>query len=128
MTLKQLSSDVDTYEKSDCLHDTTQDSLEHLLNAKTEFEIRKDVSGVKSTISGKCDWTPVSIKQPSLTDEFDTNYLKNCKGIGVVKIGSLRARIQTKSATFFTPIATRTRSCTKFKSRLNELMNSTCTL
>ena len=64
----------DTSEKSDCLHDTTQ-------NAETlEFEIRKDIPGVKSTISDKCDWTPVSIKQPSLTDEFDTNYLKNCKG------------------------------------------------
>lgn len=113
----------DTSEKSDCLHDTTQ-------NAETlEFEIRKDIPGVKSTISDKCDWTPVSIKQPSLTDEFDMNYLKNCKGVGVVKIGSLlRAHIQTKSATFFTPIATRTRSRTKFKSRLNdELMNSTCT-
>ena len=81
MTLKQLSSDVDTSEKSDCLRDTTQDSLEQLLNAKTlQFEIRKDVPGVKSTISGKCDWTPVSIKQPSLTDDFDMNYLKNCKG------------------------------------------------
>ncbi len=59
--------------------------------------------GVKSTISGKCDWTPISIKQPSLTDEFDTDYLRKCKGIGVVKIGNLlRAHIQTKSATFFT--------------------------
>ncbi len=72
---------------------------------------------------------PISVKQPNLTDEFDTDYLRNCKGIGVVKIGSLlRARVQTKSASFFTPITTRTKSRTKFKSRLSdEPMNSTCT-
>ena len=130
----QLSScdAADTSGESEDL-DNTQDELEQLLNAEMlEFEIRRDVPGVKSTISGECNWTPVSIKKPSLTDEFDTKYLKNCKGVGVVKVGSmLRARIQTKSATFFTPIATRTRSRTaKFKSRLNELeepLNSNCT-
>ena len=117
MSLDETSSEKS--EDSDTSH--AQDSLDQLLNAEAlEFEIRKDVPGVKSTISGECHWTPVSIKQPSLTDEFETDYLKICKLVGVVKIGSmLRARIQTNSAIFYTPIGTRTWSRTKFKSRLN---------
>ena len=57
----QLSLDETSSEKSedsDTSH--TQDSLDQLLNAEIlEFKIRRDVPGVKSTISGECHWTPV---------------------------------------------------------------------
>ena len=37
-------------------------TLKHLLRAESlEFEIRKDVPGIKSTTAGECNWTPVSV-------------------------------------------------------------------
>ena len=82
--------------------------LEHLLRAESlEFEIRKDIPGIKSTIAGECNWTPVSVKQPSLNNEFTPDFLRGCEDVGVVKIGSmLRARVHTKSATFLTLVVT----------------------
>ena len=69
--LQTSGRDAETSEESEDL-DTTQDSLKQLLNADTlEFEIRK-VPGVKSTISGESNWTPVSIKQPSLMNLMQT--------------------------------------------------------
>ena len=82
-----------------------QDSLEQLLSTEIlELEIRRDVPGVKSTTSDECNWTHIFTKKPCLTGEFETDYLKSCKCVGVVKVGSmLRAHIQINSATSLLP-------------------------
>ena len=91
-------------------------SLDHLKSAESlKFEIRNEVPGVTS---GNCRWTPISIKRPSLCDEYGVQFLKECKDVAVVNVGGLlKARVQTKSTTFLTPIAARTRACIKSKSR-----------
>ena len=51
--IANVCCDGETSEESEVL-DTTQDSLKQLLNADIlEFEIRKEVPGVKSIISGE---------------------------------------------------------------------------
>ena len=60
----------------------------------------------------------VSIKKPSLCDGLGVQFLKECEDVGIVNVGGLlRARVQTKSTTFLTPIAARIRVRFKSKSR-----------
>ena len=45
--------------------------------------------------------------------EFDAAFLEECEEVSFVNVGgSLRAEVQTRQATFFTPVSARTRSKT----------------
>ena len=60
-----------------CISPDSSSNLEQLLYAK--FEIRQNVPGVKSTISGECHQPPVSVTQPSLTDKQILEKLQSCE-------------------------------------------------
>jgi len=59
-------------------------------------------------------WTPVRVQRVGAKEtEFDATFLEECEEVSLVNVGgSLRAKVQTRQATFITPVSARTRSKT----------------